>query len=139
MSWTYTDNPLGSPRDALRFKIGDTNQDDPLLTDAQCGYLLDDYANDILRAAIAGCEALAAKFAAARPSGAGDIDNPPQDRAKVFLALADKLRIEAESEEAKEEEEEADWLPKPGYSSTALNRKALFRRGIGYDKSDTDQ
>jgi hypothetical protein len=140
MSWTYTDNPLGDPRDALRLRVGDINEDDQLLSDAQCDYFLALHPDDLLLAAIKACEAIAARLAGTRPSSVGEADNPPQDRAKVFLDLADKLRIEAELEEAKEEKEEAEAksLPRPGYSSAALNRKALFWSGIGYDESVID-
>jgi len=133
VSWTYSDNPLGSPRDALRFKVGDTNEDDPLLTDAQCDKLLDESDNDVLKAAIAGCLALAAKFAAQKPSSVMDTKNPATDRAKVFLSLAEKLRAE---EKENEEEEAEDSPPGPGFSSAALNRTRLFMRGIGYGSID---
>lgn len=136
MSWTYSDYPQGSPRDALRFKVGDTNGDDPLLTDAQCDNLLDESNDDVLKAAIAGCLALAAKFAAQKPSSVMDTENPPTDRAKVFLSLADKFRAEVEDREDEEEEEAEDSPPSPGFSSAALNRSRLFTRGIGYGSSD---
>jgi len=133
VSWTYTDNPQSCPRDALRFKVGDTNEEDPLLTDAQCDFLLNDYSGDILQAAIEACRSLAAKFAAAKPCSVGEMENPPTERAKVFLTLADSLRAEAEAEEDEEEEESVEESqPSPGYSSAALNRKPLFTRGVGY-------
>lgn len=60
MTWTYTGNPVDSPRDALRFYIGDTVSTDEQLSDEECDFLLTD--TSPLQAAIAACDMLIAKY-----------------------------------------------------------------------------
>lgn len=47
MSWTYSGNPATSARDSLRFLIGDTNINEPIMQDEELDYLITEYgAND---------------------------------------------------------------------------------------------
>lgn len=41
MSWTYSGDPGKSDRDLIRFKIGDTNKDDPQLSNEEIKYLVE--------------------------------------------------------------------------------------------------
>lgn len=40
MAWTYSGNPSSSPRDHVRFLIGDTVEQAPLMTDEEIDFLL---------------------------------------------------------------------------------------------------
>jgi hypothetical protein len=43
MSWNYSGNPASSPKDELRFIIGDTNQAEPIMQDEELDYLIAEY------------------------------------------------------------------------------------------------
>ena len=43
MTWTYSGDPASSPRDEVRFLIGDTDASAPLLSDAEVDYALAQY------------------------------------------------------------------------------------------------
>lgn len=57
----YTDDPAGTPSDAVRFEVGDTGSPADL-TDAQVDYLLAQENGNVLRAAARAAEALASKY-----------------------------------------------------------------------------
>lgn len=62
MSWTYSGDPSSSARDAVRFMIGDTDADRPLLSDKEIDFTLSTNLS-AREAAIGCCEAIAMKFA----------------------------------------------------------------------------
>ncbi len=43
MSWSYSGNPKDSPIDEVRFLVGDTNKNEPILQDEEIQYLIDEY------------------------------------------------------------------------------------------------
>jgi len=43
MSWTYSGDPTSSPKDELRFLIGDTNSVEPIMQDEELQYLIGKY------------------------------------------------------------------------------------------------
>ena len=43
MSWSYSGNPKDSPIDDVRFLVGDTNKNEPILQDEEIQYLIDEY------------------------------------------------------------------------------------------------
>lgn len=61
MTWTYSGNPGNSDLDQVRFIIGDTDERDPQLTDEEIQFLLSEGTSP-LRASIAACSALIAKY-----------------------------------------------------------------------------
>ena len=61
--WTYSGNPASSPRDAVRYRIGDTDPDGPLLTDESLDFELQEAGGSVRAAAAEACRAIAAKFA----------------------------------------------------------------------------
>ena len=63
MGWTYGGDPSASAKDAVRFLVGDTDSTDQLLQDGEITYLLSQYNNAPLNAAIRACETIMAKFA----------------------------------------------------------------------------
>lgn len=61
-NWTYGGNPSASPKDAVRFYVGDTDETDPLLLDGEIEYLLGLYNGAVINASIQACEMIMAKF-----------------------------------------------------------------------------
>lgn len=92
MTWTYVD-PTSSLRDEVRFRLGDTDPDDPQLTDAEIGFLLTENGDDTWAAAAAGADQRAAHFARrATDEQLGRRREIYGDRAKAYRELAQRLR-----------------------------------------------
>lgn len=62
MAWTYTDDPKNVPVDKVRFLCGDTDSEDPLLSDGEIEYLLES-AGNAESAARKACMTIIAKLA----------------------------------------------------------------------------
>ena len=128
MSWTYTNNPTGSSRDALRLAVGDTIENDPRLSDEEVEHFLGLYPDSLDLAAAKAAEAIAARYSSMAVSYVGDLDNSPHLKAEYYLKLARQLRSRAKQEE---EAVEDSIVVSPGVSPEALHRGALFERGVG--------
>ena len=63
MTWSYSGNPGASPKDAVRFACGDTEEAYAFLQDEEIEYLLGGVGNDPRKAAIQACEQILAKLA----------------------------------------------------------------------------
>ena len=128
MTWTYTNNPTGSSRDALRLAVGDTIENDPRLSDEEVEHFLGLYPDSLDLAAAKAAEAIAARYSSMAVSYVGDLDNSPHLKAEYYLRLARQLRSRAKlAEEAVED----SIVASPGVSPEALHRGALFERGVG--------
>jgi len=121
----YTGQPLTDPRDAVRHTIGDTNNDDLLLTDGEVDYHLNENDGVVLAAAADCAEAIAALPRMQQPQ-AGDAGGTPVTRADHYLKLARQLRSRVEVAA----EVEGSIIASPGCSSEALRREPLFGRGV---------
>ncbi len=128
MTWTYTNNPGGSSRDALRLAVGDTIENDPRLSDEEVEHFLGLYPDSLDLAAAEAAEAIAARYSSMAVSYVGDLDNSPHLKAEYYLKLARQLRSRAKQEE---EAVEDSIVASPGVSPEALHRGALFERGVG--------
>ncbi len=128
MTWTYTNNPSGSSRDALRLAVGDTIENDPRLSDEEVEHFLALYPASLDLAAAKAAEAIAARYSSMAVSYVGDLDNSPHLKAEYYLKLARQLRSRAKQEE---EAVEDSIVASPGVSPEALHRGALFERGVG--------
>ena len=127
MSWTYTNNPTGSSRDALRLAVGDTIENDPRLSDEEVEHFLALYPASLDLAAAKAAEAIAARYSSMAVSYVGDLDNSPHLKAEYYLKLARQLRSRAKQEE---EAVEDSIVASPGCSLEALHREPLFKRGV---------
>ena len=128
MTWTYTNNPTESRRDALRLAVGDTIENDPRLSDEEVEHFLGLYPDSLDLAAAQAAEAIAARYSSMAVSYVGDLDNSPHLKAEYYLKLARQLRSRAKlAEEAVED----SIVASPGVSPEALHRGALFERGVG--------
>ena len=123
MTWTYTNNPGESSKDALRLAVGDTIEDDPRLSDEEVNHFLSLYPGSLNLAAAEAAEAIAARYSSMAVSYVGDLDNSPHLKAEYYLKLARQLR-------SRVEEAEESIAASPGASSQALQRGALFKRGV---------
>lgn len=61
--WSYSGNPSSSPKDTVRFMIGDTVEDTGAVTDEEISFALNLNSNDTRDASITCLEALVAKYA----------------------------------------------------------------------------
>jgi len=127
LSWTYTNNPTGSIRDALRLAVGDTIENDPRLSDEEVEHFLGLYPDSLDLAAAKAAEAIAARYSSMAVSYVGDLDNSPHLKAEYYLKLARQLRSRAKQEE---EAVEDSIVASPGCSLEALHREPLFKRGV---------
>ena len=116
----YTGNPETDDRDTVRLMVGDTNNDDLLLSDAEIDYYLKQSSDKVMAAADCA-EAIAAMPRVQQPQ-AGDSGGPPTTRADHYLRLARPLR--------NRERLASEQKPlRPGYSHEALRREPIFVRG----------
>jgi len=118
----YTGSPETDDRDAVRLMVGDTNNDDILLSDAEIDYCLKRNKDKVMAAAECA-EAIAAMPRMQQPQ-AGDSGGPPTTRADHYLRLARQLR---NRNRLADEQEPL----MPGYSQEALRREPIFTRGEG--------
>lgn len=70
--FSYDGDPANNQEDETRFLLQDTCADDPLMWDAEIAYLLAKEGTP-LKAAIAGCDILAQKFARLADETVGDV------------------------------------------------------------------
>lgn len=88
---SYTSDPASIPLDRLRFELGDTDVDNPLLVDAEYQFIIDTYPNNTSRqlaaAFRAGATAIAIK-ATKRTLGPQSEDNSA--RLNYYATMADK-------------------------------------------------
>lgn len=94
MSWTYEDPSL-YPRDAVRLEIGDTDQADQQLSDAEIAYLLEQSSGDVLSAAANGARMLAAKYARKVDFTASKLSVAASKRVESYERLAAQLEAKA--------------------------------------------
>lgn len=92
MSFTYSGNPSSSPLDKYRFILGDTNPEEPILTDAEINYIVDEAngnENQILYKLFSRAAVL---FARDIKRSLGPQHEDPTNRAKFFQAKADEYK-----------------------------------------------
>ena len=94
MSWSYSGDPSSSNKDAVRFLLGDTDAEQPLISDEEVEYILSLEAN-VIRAAAIGAESIAGKFSSKVDRSIGDFSESLSDLASQYLELARKLRKQA--------------------------------------------
>lgn len=94
MSWTYSGDPSSTPKDAVRFAIGDTIQNDPLLQDEEISYIVAQNPS-IDDSAYAAAVAIVAKFSRLTDIMAGKEKIFYSQKVKQYQQLADKLWLNA--------------------------------------------
>lgn len=91
-SWEYSGDPTTSPKDEVRFLLGDVDDDEHQMSDEEIGYLLTTY-GDPTAAAAAGARALSSKYARAAVSSkqVGDLVIQYRSQADSYATLAETL------------------------------------------------
>lgn len=101
MSWTYSEDPASSPRDAVRFYCGDTDDNDPLVHDEEIDFLLAEYGGDTLRAAAAVCDQLANRFARDVTKSGDGLSISSGERHRQFAERAKALRAQMREQKSR--------------------------------------
>lgn len=93
-AWSYDpDNLATSTRDQVRFLLGDTDPEEPLLSDAEVDYLVSTEGVAQQAAAI-GAERLAARYARETSRSMGSLSISADQKSRHFRELAEQLRQE---------------------------------------------
>lgn len=92
--FTYNGDPSRTPRDAVRFHVGDTNRCRPLLDDREIDYALSENPNPYLAAAVLA-EHLMGRFAQEADTTVGPVSKSLSQVSEAFKKKADQLRCEA--------------------------------------------
>lgn len=95
MAWSYSGDPSTSPKDEVRFLIGDTSEDDPLLQDGEIAYLLDQCGGSALAAAVAACEGIVAKLSREADMSSGATSISASQRRAHYEGLLAQLQRRA--------------------------------------------
>lgn len=95
MAWSYSGNPGTSPRDEVRFLLGDTSEADPLLQDEELDYLLNEHEGSAIRAAVAACEAVIAKLSREADFSSGATSLSASQRCEGYRKLLGQLKRKA--------------------------------------------
>lgn len=91
-NWTYSGNPGASAKDLTRFLLGDTDACDPLLLDGEILWLLSQYNNTPMNAAIRACETIIAKFSRLADETVGSVSVSYSQKAKGMRDMQATLR-----------------------------------------------
>ena len=94
MTWSYNEN-LTTDRDKVRFRIGDTDTDDQLLSNETIDALLV-IRNDVVLASIDSVQAILAKFAREIDRQALGLGGPRSQKTTHYENLLKILRAEAD-------------------------------------------
>lgn len=95
LQFTYTRDPENVPRDAVRFLVGDTDGNDPLLDDREIAWtLLQSGGNQKIAAALCA-EAISGFFSRETDIRVGDISVAASKLAEQWRKKAEQLRDEA--------------------------------------------
>jgi hypothetical protein len=96
MSWTYSQDPTNSAKDAVRYLIGDTIQEEPLVQDEEINFNLMEVNNEYYRAAANTCISISATFArqaqqVSKTVGGLSLSQEYADRGQRYEKLAQAL------------------------------------------------
>lgn len=93
MTWTYSPS-LTTARDRIRFKLGDTDQSDQLVSDEEVAGVLSVQPSESLAAAQLA-EGIAGRFSRKVSFSNGALSMQAGEQAKAYLELAARLRSQA--------------------------------------------
>ena len=97
-TWTYSGNPGSSAKDQTRYLIGDTDSTDPLLNDTEIAWVLSQYNNTPINAAIRCCESIISKFSRMADETVGQVkinfSQKAQNMRDLQTTLVNRLAME---------------------------------------------
>jgi hypothetical protein len=100
VSWSYSFNPGSTPKDQVRFLIGDTDSTDPLLQDEEIVWVLSKYNNSPINAAIRCCESVVGKFSRLANETVGQVRIEFKQKAEGYMKLLTMLKTRLATEDA---------------------------------------
>lgn len=92
--WSYAGDPSASPRDEVRYRIGDIDETNPLLSDEEIDYELAQAGDDVLAAAIGGVRRLIARWMRAVDKSVEGLSVSYSQRITNAQALLKELLVE---------------------------------------------
>lgn len=95
MAWTYDDQDLGLPLNALRLRIGDTIESRPLFSDEELEAFLSGAGDNILRAAVVAMRVLEARAAREVDKWVGDLKILASQRHRQYQRTLEELEVQA--------------------------------------------
>lgn len=98
--WEYSGNPAYSAKDQTRFLIGDTNKYEQLLSDQEIEWLLGQYNNTPMNAAIRACETIISKYSRLADETVGQVRIMFSQKAKAYQTTLTMLRNRLAMEDA---------------------------------------
>lgn len=98
--WQYSGNPATSAKDTVRFLIGDTDGSDQLLLDSEIVWVLGQYNNSPINAAIRCCEAIIAKLSRLANESVGQVKIDFKDRCDGYRETQKMLITRLAKEDA---------------------------------------
>ncbi len=90
MAWNYDPEDLSTDLNRVRLMVGDTDEDDPQLSDEEIEYLVDTYAG-VETAAVHAARAIMAQYARLVTKAVGDLRISLSDRHAHYKELVDYL------------------------------------------------
>jgi hypothetical protein len=94
MSWSYSGDPSKSPKDEIRFIIGDTINADPILQDEEINFILSDNTSTA-DAAYAACLRIVARYSRLADTTSGKEKIAYSQKVKQYQQLANILWVDA--------------------------------------------
>lgn len=94
MAWTYSGDPQASPKDALRFAVGDTRQLRALLTDEEVLACLAQAAGSVTAASVLACRAIVFQLARKRNESVGSVSIQYAQEYDHFQAMLGNLEAQ---------------------------------------------
>lgn len=97
LAWSYDpDQIMTSPKDKVRFLVGDVVAAEPLVQDEEIQFALAEHRN-IYEAAAAVCDSIAALYSRKVDHTTGEVSTSHSQRAKAYADRAKELRQQAKS------------------------------------------
>lgn len=93
--WSYSGDPSSSELDAIRFLVGDTDAEDPLVANEEIAYALS-AEGSVQKAAARIARAIAARFARTADKQVGDLRISYSQRAAQYGSIANRLEAQAD-------------------------------------------
>jgi len=127
MSWSYSGNPVDSPTDDLRFTLGDTNVNEPVMQDEELQYLIATYGASRSLLLYQAFIRMATLFARDTKRRLGTQQEDPTERMNFFKEQANFYRKKMS----------VSGLSVPSYAYPKIFRKGM-QSNPPYPRTDAD-
>lgn len=96
MAWSYDLTALSeSKKDQVRFKLGDTFPEDPMLQDEEIAFLLEQNGDDVTKVAIAACDVIISKLSSIPDFKIGPYSETQGSRLTAYRSLRNLLIMQS--------------------------------------------